>query len=152
MDPTLITLLVTVLAFAGLLYFVFIVRRQPDPGAKGVAGLIVLMFVLAPVLLIVLWLQSDSAQRLSDTGFVPHPALAASTGEAAGVGENPVWVFWIKGDSDAIVRFYKDPGCREGWQQVWASDGMLMFESDGGQRMSLFISDDSAIFSLQAAQ
>ena len=86
MNPTLITLLVTVLALAGLLYFVFVVRRQPDLGGRGLAGLTVLMFILAPVLLIVLWLQSDSAQNLSDSGFVSHPALVSSMGVATGVG------------------------------------------------------------------
>ena len=152
MDPILITLLIAVLALAGLLYYVVIVRRQPDPGGRGMAGMITLLFVLVPVLLITLWLQSDSARKLSDTGFVPHPALAASMGVATGVGEDPVWVFSIEGDPDAIVRFYKDPSSHAGWQRVWASEGMLMFESDDGQRMSLFVSDDSAIFSLQSAQ
>ena len=151
MDPTLITLLVTVLAFAGLLYFVFIVRRQPDPGAKGVAGLVVLMFLLAPVLVIVLWLQSDSGQKLSDTGFTPHPALVSSMGVATGVGDNPIWAFSIDGDRAAIMQFYRDPANHPGWQQVSDSENILIFESND-RRMSLFVSDDGAIFALHTVQ
>ncbi len=111
------------------------------------AGLVVLMFLLAPVLLIVLWLQADSARKLSDAGFPPHPALGSSMGVATGVGENPVWVFSIEGDRAAIVQFYRDPANHLGWRRVSDSKDMLIFESDG-RRMSLFVSDDSAIFAL----
>ena len=151
MDPILTTLLLAVLALAGLLFYVFIVRREPDPGGRGMAGLITLLFVLVPVLLITLWLQSDSAQRLSDTGFVPHPALVSTVGVAAGVGENPVWVYSIAGDPRDIVQFYRDAGNHPGWQQVSDSENMLIFETDD-RRMSLFVSDNSAIFALHPVQ
>ena len=151
MDPILTTLLFAVLALAGLLYYVFIVRREADPGGRGVAGVITLLFVLVPVLFITWWLQSDSAQRLSDTGFVPHPALVSTAGVAAGVGENPVWVYSIADDPRIIARFYRDPANRPGWEQVSDSESMLIFESDD-RRMSLFVSDHSAIFALHPVQ
>ena len=151
MDPILTTLLLAVLALAGLLYYVFIVRREPDFGGRGMAAMITLLFVLVPVLLITLWLQSDSAQRLSNTGFVPHPALVSTTGVAAGVGEDPVWVYSIAGDPRVIVQFYRDPANHPGWQQVSDSESMLIFESED-RRMSLFVSVKTAIFALHPVQ
>ena len=75
METSLLTILVFCLSFASLLYYVFIVRNEVDLGARGKSGLFTILFVILPVLVIALWNQLESKDRLSEIGFNPYPGL-----------------------------------------------------------------------------
>lgn len=151
MAVTLVVFLVAILALAALLFYVFVVKQTPDAGGKGVAGLVLILFILTPVVLFMLWNQSASVDRLNDIGFSAHPALRPSVGMATGIGENPVWVFAMDGDPRRIVQFYKQTDNHSGWQLVYEGQNLLVYEKEA-QSLSIFIADDDVIFALRATQ
>ena len=151
MAVTLVVFLVAILALAALLFYVFVVKQAPDAGGKGVAGLVLILFILTPVVLFMLWNQSASVDRLNDIGFSAHPALRPSVGMATGIGENPVWVFAMDGDPRRIVQFYKQTDNHSGWQLVYEGQNLLVYEKEA-QSLSIFIADDDVIFALRATQ
>ena len=151
MDITLVVFLVALLALAALLYYVFIVKQSPDAGGKGFVGLIVILFILTPAVLVMLWIQTTSDDRLNEIGFRPHPALRSSVGLATGIGDNPVWVFAIDGDPRQIMEFYKVQDNHSGWQLVYEGQNLLVYEREA-QSLSIFLADDDVIFALRSTQ
>ena len=151
MDVALLTFLALILALAALLYYVFLVKRAPDLGARGVGWLITIVCILVPVILFAFWNQSASGDRLKEIGFNVHPALQPSFGIATGIGENPVWVFASDSDTDQIVQFYKSQQNYSGWQLVYEGKNMLVYESET-QSLYIYISEDDVIFALNSRQ
>ena len=151
MAVSLVVFLVAILALAALLFYVVIVKRVPDAGGKGVAGLVLIVFILTPAVLFMLWNQSASYDRLNEIGFRPHPALRSSVGMATGIGENPVWVFAMDGDPRQIVQFYKQNDNHSGWQLVYEGQNLLVYEREA-QSLSIFIAEDDVIFALRSTQ
>ena len=114
METSLILILSISLSFAALLYYVFIVKRQLDIGARGVAGMIVILVVITPILLMVIFNQSGAEQRLRKYGFNPHPDFTGSVGIATGSGKHPIWLFSTNAKTESIVQFYKETTMMDG--------------------------------------
>jgi hypothetical protein len=148
MDFSLIALLGFCLFFAALLYYVIFVRREEPIGPWGKSGLVILIFLIVPVLIIALWYQAEAERRLEEIGFTPYPGFISSSGVATGSGENPVWVFSLDGDVDAVLDFYKSAENHKGWALVSESESLLMFEREG-EALSMFVGAGSVAFSIR---
>lgn len=147
METSLLLTLGACLAFAALLYYFFFIRRETDLGARGKAGIFIIICVITPILLIILLDQSGAEDRLRETGFNPYPDFASSVGAATGTDKNPIWLFSTGGNADAVFRFYKEKKNHRGWSLVAEEPGELVFNK-GRQRMSIRIDDGNVLFSL----
>lgn len=151
METSLLALLVCLLLFAGVLYYIFIIKQANDLGAGGKSGLFSILFVLAPLILIALWSQSGSEERLSQIGFKPHPSFISSVGAATGSGDNPLWMFSTNADPNSIFQFYKLPENHGDWSMVSESADNLIF-TKGEKRFSIFVAKDSVVFTMLQAK
>ena len=135
MDKSLILLLVFSFILSGVSYYIG--YKRPSNNFKWVAKISFLSvtFLLIPLLFIVLFFQSTAKSRLSETGFVPHPEIKETVGIAFGIGENPVWIFKIKGQND-IEEFYSAESNRPGWKLIESSDNMNIYQK-GNKKMSI---------------
>lgn len=148
MEPSLLAILVFCISFAALLYYVIFVRREARLSPWGKSGLITLLFVITPVLVAVLWFQSEAESRLERMGFNPYPGFVSSNGIATGSGEAPIWVFSIEGDGGSVLQFYKKNENHVGWSLVSESETGLMFER-GGEVLSVFVGAGNVVFSMK---
>lgn len=147
MDTSLLLLLIAGLGYAALLYYLLFVRSERDPAGWGLSGIMAMLFIIAPIIVIVLWSQSGAQQRLHDLGFVPHPKFVSSMGIATGVGESPTWVFDTDATEAEIVAFYKREEHRPGWQLTGQGPSVLVFKN-ARRTLTLFTGDGSAVFVL----
>ena len=147
METSLFLILGLSLAYAALLYYIFIVRRQSDIGSLGVSAMMVMLFIITPIMLMAVFSQSGAEQRLKEHGFSPHPNFTGSVGVATGEGENPIWVFSTDTNMQSIVKFYKKPGNHDGWLLVSESNNRLVFVKKD-QRMSINISSKNVAFTV----
>ena len=145
MDATLLVLLLASLAFAALLAYFIFVRREWDIGGRGRAGIFTILFVIAPVLVIAMVLQSGADTRLQEAGFVPHASFDSVSGVAAGLGDEPYWVFDSAAGRDAILAFYRLPENHPGWRLTGDSAGRLVFERQG-KRMLVNVDERHVFF------
>lgn len=148
MDTGLIWTLLFCWSLAALLYYVVIVRQERDLGGWGISSLFALIFVITPILLMALWSQKGAEDRLLEIGFKPHPSFDSSIGIAAGVGENPTWIFSTTAAEGVLIDYYKDRENRGTWRVSSENEGGLLFEK-GRQRMTLFVGGGNVVFSLQ---
>ncbi len=147
MEISLIIILSFTLLFAVLLYYVFIVKRKHDLGARGIAGMIVMIAIIAPILLMVLFNQSGAEQRLKEMGFNPHPDFTGSIGIATGSGENPIWIFSTNAETESIVHFYKERDNHDGWSLISENHNRLFFIKKD-KKMSISVSNKKVFFTL----
>ena len=148
METSLIITLGFCLSFAALLYYVFVVRNAMDLGDRGKASLFTTLFVILPVLVLVLWNQSESKDRLSEIGFTPYSGLISSVGVVSGGGENPMWMFSSEDDENVILRFYKHSENHAGWSLVSETQRSLTFER-GKERITIHVGQGNVVFSLR---
>lgn len=148
MDVSLIALLGFNLIFAALLYYFIFIRREQRLGPWAKSGLFAILFIILPLLVMTLWYQAGAAQRLHQLGFTPYPGLISSSGTATGTGESPLWVFSFKGNSDALLQFYKDKNNHKGWTLVSETATGLSFKR-GGKMLSVFVSEDNVVFTVK---
>lgn len=147
MQTSLILILVFSLSFAALLYYVFIVKRQLDLGGRGVAGMIVILVIITPIILMVIFYQSGAEQRLKKYGFNPHPDFTGSVGIVTGLGENPIWLFSANTKTEFIVEFYKKTDNHDGWVLISENNSRLVFVKKD-KKMSIIISNENVLFTL----
>ena len=147
MEISLILILGVSLSFAALLYYVFVVKRQLDIGARGVAAMIAILVIITPILLMVLFNQSGAEQRLKKLGFNPHPDFTASVGVATGMGENPIWLFSTNAKTETIVKFYKSKDNHHGWSLISESYNRLVFVKKD-KKISISVSNENVYFTL----
>ena len=149
METSLILILGISLFYAALLYYLFIVKRLKDLGSQGVAGMMVILFVIAPIVLIVVFNQSGAEQRLKEYGFNPHPDFTSSIGVATGSGENPIWLFSTETKTESIVQFYKKAENHDGWLFIRENNNGLVFVKKD-KKMLINISNENVSFTLFA--
>ena len=147
MSPVVLFMLMVFLVWATLLAYVYVQRRSADAGAGGRSALLTLMTVLIPVVLLVLWHQHQSVNRLEALGFVPHPGLHNSIGVATGSGAQPVWLFELNAPVADVIDFYRQPQHHAGWQLLAQTSQGLLFER-GNSRLAVELSEDKAAFIL----
>ena len=149
MESSLILTLGLSLLYAASLYYIFIVKRLRDLGSDGVAGMIVILVVITPIILMVLYNQSGADQRLKKYGFNPHPDFTSSVGIATGSGEHPTWLFSTNAKIESIVEFYKKLDNHKGWLLISENNNRLVFVKEG-EKMSININDENIVFTLYA--
>ncbi len=147
MDETLIYFLIGCIAWAALLYYIFVVRKAADLGAGGISALVVVSAVLIPVLGLALWSQSQSFSRLEDLGFEIHEGLDSSVGVATGTGAEPTWLYSLSTSGSAVLDFYRRPVNHKGWTLTSDTSESLVFER-GESKMRLQIRNGNAAFLL----
>lgn len=126
MQPELIVLLIFVLLLAAVGYYFGFINPPRMLAWLSQASFVTGAFLLAPVLIIVLYLQSGAGGRLLELDIVPHPALNHAIGIAVGIGDEPVWLFESDLAAESILAFYRVPGNRPGWEIESDSRVMLV--------------------------
>lgn len=106
-----------------------------------------MLFVIAPIILMVLFGQFEAENRLLKMGFKLHPSFSGSVGVATGTGKNPIWVFSTTGETGSILQFYKDPSNHDSWSVKTENTNGLVFEKDS-KKMSILIGNENVFFSL----
>ena len=96
-----------------------------------------MIFLMIPILIIVLWVQTSAQDRLSETGFIPHPAIEETVGVTAGFGKNAKWVFKTDATKDSIFNFYRDEDNSLGWELINEKSDVLIFRK--GKRKKIVI-------------
>ena len=148
METSLLIILIFCVSFAALLYYVFIFKKEMDLGEQGKAALFTAVFVILPILVIVIWNQFESKDRLSVIGFSPHPGFVSSVGVASGAGKNPIWVFSIEDDELSILQFYKNSENHSGWSLVSESHNSLVFRR-GNEKTTVHVGNGTVVFSMK---
>ena len=148
MDLALLLILAFVLAYAGLLYYFIYVKKQPTTGPWGKSGIFISVFIIAPIIIIVLWFQSGAKGRLQEKGFTPHPGLNSISGIATGTGDSPTWVFSTDDSESSITEFYLQEHNRDGWSLVSDNQSLLLFEK-GNEVAQILVGDGDVIFSIR---
>ena len=148
METSLLVILIFCLSFAALLYYVFIFKKEMDLGDQGKAALFTTVFVILPILVIVIWNQFESKDRLSEIGFTPYPEFVSSVGVATGAGNNPIWVFSTEDDENSILQFYKISENHTGWSLVSETPNSLVFKRKN-QKTTIHVGNGNVFFSLQ---
>ena len=92
--------------------------------------------VLIPILCLVLWFQSGAKERLSNTGFVPHPNIEEPIGIAFGIGKNPIWIFKTDDDKNSVFNFYNESASRPGWE-LTSNEGSYLLFKQGNKEMTV---------------
>lgn len=147
MDSRLVYLLIVCVLWAGLLLYVFVLRREPDPGSGGKSGLVVLTAVMIPLLGLALCQQSRSGDRLERLGFAIFPGLRSSVGVATGSSQQGTWLYSLKESAAAALEFYRDPANHRGWKLSSSGADSLIFER-GSSKLQLRVSNGHAAFLL----
>ena len=147
MDTTLLALLLASLAFAALLAYFILYRREYDIGGRGRAGIFIILFVITPVLVIAMVLQAGADTRLQQAGFMPHPSFGNVSGIAAGLGGEPYWVFESTAGPDDVLDYYRRAENHPDWILVRDSGDRLIFEQDE-QRMLVSMDDRKVFFTM----
>lgn len=148
MSPGLVFALVGAILAAGVLYYLYIVRRWPDWDAGARASIVVLVGVFIPILILALWNQHGAKDQLASHGIEPHPDLGPSIGVATGSETSGhSWMFEFDGSEDALLDFYRDTANRPGWSLTGDDETVIILARDD-HRMSISRGDDGAIFLL----
>lgn len=147
MDHTLIYFLLGCVAWAALLFYIFVIRGAADLGAGGKSAIVILGALLIPVLGISLWHQNEAPERLKELGFAFHEGLGSSVGVAAGTGPEPMWVYSLNSPPNSVIDFYRRPENHSGWRLTAESPNSLVFERQT-LKMTLQVSDEIAAFLL----
>ena len=82
---------------------------------------------------------------MQEAGFVPHASFDSVSGVAAGLGDEPYWVFDSAAGRDAILAFYRLPENHPGWTLTGDSAGRLVFERQG-KRMLVNVDERHVFF------
>ena len=135
MDKSIILLLVFSLILSVVSYYLGYLKPAKHLSWLAKSSFISVSFILIPVLVIVLYFQSTAKSRLSETGFVPYAEITETVGIAFGIGENPIWIFKIKGKNN-IESFYSDESNRHGWKLIESSETMQIYQK-GDKKMSI---------------
>ena len=78
MQASILSLLGFSLALAGLLFYLYVLRRESDFGGWGIAGLATILVLIVPVLLLVQAEQANAKLRIaSPFSSFPLPRCAA---------------------------------------------------------------------------
>ena len=113
MDSSLIYLLIALVVLNIQSYY-FGWVRPPRVGAwLQQASFIMLTFLLIPLLVYSLYSQSQAASRLANYGIAPHPAINNAVGIANGSGENPIWLFELKNNENALDYYRNMPNAAQ---------------------------------------
>ncbi len=133
MNQTLIWFVIACLLWVALLYWIFIVRREPDLGAGGRSAIVIVGGLIIPVLIAALWIQSQSVSRLEKLGLTVFDGLGSTVGIAAGIGENPIWVFELDASEADALNFYRDPGNHQSWSLRSSTENSLTLTRGNAQ-------------------
>ena len=107
MDFSLILLLIALVALNIQAYYFGWLRPPTVLAWLQQSSFIVLTFLLIPLLIYALYSQSQALNRLERHGIVPHPAIKNAVGIANGRGENPIWLFELNNNANALD-FYRN--------------------------------------------
>jgi hypothetical protein len=139
MQFSIIIILIFCIILAGQGYYSGYYRPTAILAWLAQAGFIFMTFLMIPILIIVLWLQSGAQDRLAGTRFIPHPSIEETVGIAAGVGKNPKWAFKTEASEDSIFNFYRDKENRKGWELI-NDDSIMMIFQEGKKKMVIGVS------------
>ena len=129
MDSSLTLLLLALVALDIQAYY-FGWHRPPKALAwLQQASFIVLSFLLVPLLVYTLYSQSQALNRLERHGIAPHPAIKNAVGIANGSGENPIWLFKLSNNENALDYYRNLPDTAQ-WRLVEDLGVQLRFTSD----------------------
>ena len=126
---------------AGATYYSGFYRPTRFMVSRAQAAFFTILFMLVPVLILTLWLQSNANDTLAKTGFVPFPGTQESSGLAI---TNPNWVFHTQEDRAAVFEFYRDKTNRPGWRLTGENKMMMVFRRGNETMVIGFSSGESA--------
>jgi len=150
MNPTLVGMLVALLAMALALWYFFVVKGLDDHGGRAKGAAVTIACVLCPVLAFMLWDQHHAKGRLADTGIVLHPGLGPSMGVATGGWNSPdTWLFEFDGTEAELLDFYRDPVHLGNWNLAEDDGGALLLQARQAQ-MFVSLGNQKAVFVLSA--
>ena len=151
MQISLIGILIFSTFFAGVTYYLGYYRSKEPFYWLSQSSFIITIFLLIPLLLIVLWLQNDSQNKLAEIGFVPVSSIQQSVGISVGIGENPTWIFETNQGKEAVFSFYRNKNNRQNWELVSDTPAILLFKQEN-RKMVIALSEvrttNTLIFSL----
>jgi len=101
-------------------------------------------FLMIPVLIIVLWVQSSAQDRLAVAGFTPHPAIEETVGLTAGFGKEAKWVFKTDAAKDTIFNFYRDEDNSLDWELINEKPDVLIFRKGKRKKMVIGLNQGSS--------
>ena len=146
MQPTLIVLLFIFTVLAVLGYYIGFIQQARVLQSRSQTLFIIMTFVLIPLLVVVLRLQTGARRRLENTGITPHPAIRNAIGVTFGAGESPTWLFNVgqaRADIlnfDVVPDFDVVPENRDGWHIVSQSETMVVLVKSE-RAMTILVSD-----------
>ena len=151
MQQSIIILLILCILLAILGFYFGFIRPPRVMAWLQQSTFLIMTFMLIPIILLVLYSQDGSLERLTETGFMLHPAITESVGIGYGKGTNPTWVFEINSNKNEIRDFYLSAENTGEWTLSTDSDIMLIYKK-GNQRMTIGIregrSANTLIFTL----
>lgn len=113
---------------------------------------VIATFMLMPLLVYVLVLQSGAIERLESAGIRPFPGIRESVGIATGRGDNPTWVFEVRASSEELREFYGS-GENTGEWSFQADDGIFLRFTQNEQVMKIAfrdnVSSDTLIYMIE---
>ena len=107
MQSSLIFLLIFSLLLALQGYYFGFYRPPPVLAWLAQSAFVIATFMLVPILVYVLIMQSGAIGRLQVAGIRPYPGIQESIGIANGKGDNPTWMFEVQASSAEINEFYR---------------------------------------------
>ena len=131
MQRDLVLLLLFCLLMAGVSFYLGFIRPPRVVAWLSQAAFLVFTFMLAPILVYVLWQQGGAVERLEALGFAAHPSIVEAVGIANGVGERPVWLFRASDEAAAVLDFYRRGDKRRDWTLKTDGGSMLIFTRSG---------------------
>lgn len=143
MDKSLIFLLVLSLVLALQGYYFGIHRPLRVLAWLAQSTFVIATFMLIPILVYVLVMQSGAVERLEKTGVRPYPGITQSVGIANGKGDNPTWIFEVQASSDAIREFYRSSKNTGDWS-FQGDDGIYLRFRRNDRVMKIAFRDEYA--------
>ena len=99
-----------------------------DAHPRHPRGFYAMVLVLIPILIIALWSQSHSEERLSNIGVTPHPSIVESIGSDTEVVNGKIWSFKVDATADEVMKFYRNSNNYSDWLMVSDTDQLLILE------------------------
>jgi hypothetical protein len=106
MQNSLILLLILSLALSLQGYYFGFHRPLAVLSWLAQSTFVIATFMLIPILVYVLAMQSGALKRLENAGIRPFPGITESVGIANGKGDSPTWMFKVRASGDEIREFY----------------------------------------------
>ena len=148
MSPNLIILLLVFIAFAVVLYYLYVIRGWYDVNWGARAAIVISLGMMVPIITLALFQQFHAKDRLAELGIAVYPELGPSVGVSTGLEEfGHTWVFEYEGAEAALLGYYRDSAMRPGWNVISDDVGMLIMTKDE-RRLVIANGDGTAIFQL----